>query len=239
MGVFSRLGRVVSLLSGLLLLAPLAGALTLSEVRTEARTLALDSGSTRQRFADARLTAWANEGQRQAVIEARPILKAGAFSLSAGSTYYTLPSDFLQMSRVTLDYALLPEKTPEMLDDETPGWQDDVSTSNPTNFYIDFSSRTLMGMHPVPTTTSGIVRYEYYAQASALSADGDTPFNSITELIPYHYLLAYFTAARMAAIDGKASLATFYMAEFKAGIERMKMEAKKRPAQRPLYGGMK
>lgn len=217
----------------LALCIPVQGfALTLSEIRTEARVLALDNGSTRRRFSDARLNSFINEAQRAVVLEARPILKSAQFELAAGTTYYSLPADYLQINRVTLDWQILYETTPEA-QDRSAEWQ--LVGAEPTHYYIHFASRTKIGFYPFPDTSgnTGTVRFEYWAQATDLSADADVPFNAITELIPYHYALAQYAAAHMAAIDGKGGLASLYLTEYRATIERMKSEAKSRPSYRP------
>jgi hypothetical protein len=225
-------GRKLALAFLIGLLPCLAGALTLSEIRTEARTMALDTGTTRRRFSDTRLNAFINEAQRQTVTESRPILRSTQIELVVGTTFYSLPSDFLQVNRVTLDYDTLYELTPEA-NDKTSRWE--TTASEPTHYFINFSSRTKIGFYPWPDSVSstGTVRVEYFAQTTDMSADSDQPYNAITELIPYHYGLAYFAAARMSAVDGKVGLATLYFAEFRATIDRMKSEAKSRPSYRP------
>jgi len=217
-------------------LPPQAHSLALSDLRTEARVLALDNGATRRRFPDARVNAFLNEGQRQIVLEARPILKSSNFELVAGTTWYSLPSDFLQLNRVTRDYYTLPETTPDALD-RTSRWEETGASA--THYLVDFSSRTKIRLYPWPESSSstGTVRYQYWAQATDMSADADTPFNGIAELTPYHYVIAYFAAAKMSAIDGKTGLAALYLGEFRAGIERIKSEAKSRPSYRPGAAG--
>lgn len=214
-----------------LLIIP-AHARTASQLQADARALGLDSGSSRQRYTDARILVWLNEGQRMAVSDAKPIIKSASFELVVGATYYSLPTDFLQVYRVTLDNDVLDETTPEALDRQDR-WQE--TGAEPTHYFIHWASRTKMGVYPWPESVSstGTVRYEYYAQVTDLSAAGDVPFNSITELAPYHDALAYYAAARMTALDGRTDLAVLYMAEYRAGVERMGREARMRPVYRP------
>lgn len=236
MGDFSRKLRLAFLFSIGLLCHSQAGALTLSEVRTEARQLDLDTGTSRRRFSDARINAWINEAHRLAILEARPIVRSGEIQLAIGTTYYNLPSDFLSMSRVSLDYDQLYEITPEALDKESR-WP--TVGALPTHYLIDFASRTKVGVYPYPSDSSstGTLRYQYFAQATDLSADSDVPFNNLTELKPYHYRLAYYAAAQMAAIDGKGALAMFYFSQFRSMVEQLKTMAKDRPSYRPAAIG--
>lgn len=216
----------------LLILPQSLFALTLREIRTEVRTLMTVKGEMGTNLYNNYLTSIINEGQRQAVIENRPIIKSSQTLLSVGTTFYVLPSDFLQMSRVSLNYDVLDEVTPEALD-KTDGWQE--TGSLPTHYFINFATRTKIGMYPFPSSSSstGTLRYDYFAMAQDLSADADVPFNGITEMAPYHYMLVYFTAARVAIMDGRDGLATYFLTEYRAGMERMKNEAKSRPSYRP------
>jgi hypothetical protein len=217
---------------GLALVIPPGSAfsLTMSEVRNEARKLALDAG-TRTRFTDAQLLAFANEGQRQAVVSARSIIKSFQFQSVSGTTYYAMPSDFLQVYRVTGDYDLIDEATPEAID-KSDGWQE--ISGDPTHYFVHWATRTYIGLYPYPDSVStGTIRVEYYAQVADLSGDSSIPFNGIRELYPYHYSVAYFTAAMMSAIDGRQDLATIYMAQYAAVVDKMGKEAMNRPNYKP------
>lgn len=207
--------------------------LTLSDLREESRALVLDSGP-RLRFSTATLDDFLNEGQRIAVLDAKPIRKSARFELVAGTTFYSLPADFLQLQRVTLRYYDLQEMSPEALANRgSLRWEE--AAGLPTHYFINFASRTKVGFYPFPDSSSstGTVRYDYYAQATDMSATTDQPFGGDAELDPHHYLIAFYAAARMAAIDGRADLAVLYRTEFLEGLERLKREANARPSYRP------
>jgi hypothetical protein len=211
-------------------------ALTLAQIRTEARVLALDNGTTRNRFSDARILQFINEAQRSAILESKAFIRASTFDLVSGTTYYDLPSDFFQMYRLSSDYQTLPEITPEALD-KSSNWAE--STGEPTHYFMNWSSRTKVGFYPFPNSTSSTttIRYDYMATVPDLSGDSDVPFNSITEMLPYGYAIAYFAAARMTAIDGRLDLSTLYRAEFSAIVAKMAQEARARPSYRPSAVG--
>ena len=59
----------------------------------------------------------------------------------------------------------------------------------------------------------------------------------VAELDVYHYGMAYYAAAKMAAIDGRNGLASLYLAEYRSNLERLKLEAKSRPSYRPSAVG--
>lgn len=211
----------------------LSWAITLSSMESQSRFLALDAG-TRTRFSTATIDSFLNEGQRMAVLDAKPIIKPLTISLAVGSRYYTLPTDYLQVRRLTRDYLDLKEETPESLANKA-GLSWETASAIPTNYFINFASRTMLGVYPYPSDSSqlGTIRLEYYAQATELVSGGDSPFNGIVELIPYHYILPYYAAYRMSTIDGRVDLAQIYRAEFYEGLERMKREALARPSYRP------
>lgn len=213
-----------------------AVALSLATLKTDARRLALDEGATRQRFSSEQIGAWIHEAQEIAIEESRAILKSSQFELVSGTTYYDMPDDFMAMDRLTHDNETLYEVTPEALD-RTSRWIE--TGAEPTNYYINFASRTMVAFYPWPDSSSstGTIRYSYWAQA-ADQADDETdedfiPYNGITELLPYHYGLSYYAAARMAIIDGRMDLANIYTAQWRASVEALKRSAKQRPSYRP------
>ncbi|MDI6774018.1 MAG: hypothetical protein QME60_01285 [Verrucomicrobiota bacterium] len=216
-----------------------ADALTLADLRTESRALALDNGN-RLRFSTATIDGWLNEAQRVANLDVKAIRKSSLFETSAGTTYYALPSDFLQIARVTWKYRELGETTPEALAGKV-GWNWIEAKGQPTSYYINFSSRTKIAFYPWPDTgqSTGTVRYEYWAQTTNMKATTDEPFGGTAEFNPHHHFLAYYAAGHMAAIDGRADLAGLYLGLFKDGLDRFRREINDRPSYRPgLTPGM-
>ncbi len=140
----------------------------------------------------------------------------------------------MQMKRLSINLLIRTEITPESLDTKAGlNWQS--SQAFPTSYFLNFSSRTMLGIYPVPnnSTSTGTVNYEYYAQAIDMVNSADVPFNAIVELFPYHHTLAYWAAARMAAIDGRLDLASYYTQIFMEGEDRMRREANFRPSYNP------
>lgn len=216
----------------LLLLAGQAHAITLATVRSDCRVLVSDEGATRNRFTSAQLLRFINEGQKDLVQYAKPIRKPYSFELVSGTTYYALPSDYLTVVRLTRSYQVLPEVSIQNLD-KTQQWQ--TVAGLPINYYINHSSRTLVGFYPFPNTTNstGTIRMEYAAQATDLSADGNEPFNGVAELQPYGYLLSLYCAYRASLIDSEIPQAQAYYAEFKRGSDMLASDAFSRPNYRP------
>ena len=207
-------------------------AITLATIRSDCRVLVKDDGATRNRFSSAQLLRFINEGQKDLVQYAKPLRKSTQFELVSGTTYYSAPSDLLAPIRVTRSYQLLPEVSIQNLDKQIQ-WQ--TVAGLPINYYINHSSRTLIGFYPFPNTTSstGTIRMEYSAQATDLSGDSDQPFNSVVELQPYGYLISFYCAYRTSLIDSKTVQAQAYYAEFKRGSDMLANDAFSRPNYRP------
>jgi len=226
-----NVARVILSAAILLLVGPLH-ALTLQDLRNRSRELTLDTGP-RVRFSTGTIDAYLNQGQRIAVTDSKPIRKSLAFNSLVGTTYYALPSDFMQVERLTYQYLELPEITPIALSNKA-GRKWEIVQAFPTHYFIDFATRTKVGLYPVPGAGStDTVRIEYYAQATDMSGASDQPFNAIAELRPYHFMLAFYAAYRMAAIDGRSDLAALYRTEFYEGITRLRREGINRPSYRP------
>jgi hypothetical protein len=222
----------MKILALLLLLTPAARAITLTTIQADCRVLTQDTGTIRQRLTDAQLIRFINEGQKDIVQFAKPIRKSTQFELVSGTTYYSAPADFLSPIRVTRSYQLLPELSVAALD-KNISWQ--TVPGLPINYFVNHSSRTLIGMYPFPnsTTSTGTIRMEYSAQATDLASASDEPFNSIVELQPYGYALSLFCAYRGSLLNGEPTQAQAYYAEYKQRKEMLASDAFSRPNYRP------
>lgn len=211
-----------------------SSALTLSDLRTQIRVLISDSGTatSRFRFSNAQVDDFADECQGEVIAQVYPIIKATSLELVAGTTYYGLPNTFLAVKRVTWRNRVLPERSQVNLD-QTREWE--AISGTPQSYFVTFASRTIIGIYPFPadSTSTGTVKVDFYAQADALSADSDVPFNGIREFFPLHYILAYCAAARMAAIDGQVNLVPIYHQIYVQGLARMASVAMARPSNIP------
>ncbi len=215
-----------------LLLASGASAITLSTLRSDCRVMIKDGGSTRNRFSDAQLLRFLNEGQKDLVQYAKPIRKSTQFELVSGTTYYAAPSDFQAVIRLTRSFQVLDEKSIQALDKQQE-WQ--RVGGLPVSYFVNHSSRTLIGFYPFPnsSTSTGTIRMEYSAQATDLASDTDSIFNGIVELQPYGYLDAMYCAYRASLIDSQTAQAQAYYAEYRRGSDMLAGDAFSRPNYRP------
>lgn len=177
-------------------------ATTVSELIVHARQLSGDSAYTEQpMFIDAQILAMFNEAQQDALSTTLCIRREYSFDTSSGTVYYNLPSNFMQIDRVLLGNRKIEEKTPAKLDQASTEWE--TVTGEPINYFINFSSRTKIGMYPYPVTntTTDTVKVEYYALAATITSSVN-PFDGITEFKPFYVMLSYYTGAQMLYLKG-------------------------------------
>lgn len=205
----------------------------LSSLITDSRVLATDNSTERQRFSDAQIAQLLNDAQRQAISVTWCLEKSVQFELVAGTTYYSLPSDFLAFRRVTRDHMLLNEMTPAALDSKSEGWEE--ASGLATYYFVNFSSPSKIGVAPFPQTSTdtGTIRMDYFQQPTDMSASVDQPFNGVITLYPYHNALAYYAASRMASIDGRMDVSPLFLQQYAAYVDQMKNKCKERPNYLP------
>lgn len=207
-------------------------AITKATLLSDCRVLVKDGGSTRNRFTDAQLLRFLNEGQKDLVQYAKPIRKSYQFELVSGTTYYSAPSDFLTVIRLTRSYQVLVEQSIQSLDKQQQ-WQ--TVGGLPISYFVNHSSRSLIGFYPFPNTVSstGTIRMEYTAQATDLSGDSDQPFNGIVELQPYGFYVALYCGYRASLVDSQTTQAQAFYAEYRRGSDMLSSDAFSRPNYRP------
>ena len=232
-GVSCRLAA----LSVLLCLAAPASARQLSSLRDDARLLARDTGTSRQRFTDAQITQLLNEGQQQAIARTWCVQSSHTFTLVSGTTYYALPSDFLAVRRVRRDDLMIEEKSPAALDSRTRGWE--TSTGVPTVYFLNYSTRGVIGFAPFPgaTTDTGTIKMDFFSRVADMSSSTDHPFDGIAEFYDFHHGLPFFAAYKMALIDGLTDRAAFFLQQYELMVKTMAERCTDRPNYLPNATG--
>ena len=225
---------------GLLLLLLLAGpgeCRTLSQLRSDARMLAKDSVGTRPRFSDAQVNALLNEGQRLVAVRTRCFRRSTDFQLALNTTYYALPSDYMDMVRVTRQNLVLDEVSPGGLDGKSRGWE--ASRGTPNYYFINFSSRNRVGFAPYPGTSvdTGTVKMEYYYYPGDMTVDSNVPFNNDSHFLAYHHAPAYYAAGMMTLLEGRESVGAAYLGMFEGMLKSMSETCVLRPNFNPQATG--
>lgn len=218
----------------LFLVAPAKASETLSALEADARLLVLDSTTTtRQRFSSAQVDNFINQGMRSAIMSDNCLQNSLSFQLIPGTTYYALPSNYENILRVTVGYKYIPQQSVAALDGKSRGWE--VASGYPTYYYIDYSSRSLLGFAPWPQQSSDTdtVKVEYTVSPTDMVNGTDLPFNSVNELQVFDHYLAYYAGAIMATVDDLPERAKAYMDVYAAGVKQLNASCVASPAYLP------
>ena len=208
----------------------MAGAVTLSQIRTEVRRALRDnpSDSTLRRYSDSVLLDYVNAAQREMVNTLWLADKTTSYVLSPLTTYYNLPDDFLVAHQVYFTDTFgqtteMDEVLQRSLYDNNPSW--DRNNGQPIEYWVSGSTNPQsqqsaplrISYIPIPTYTStGVVTAWYYSTVPDLSSDSDVPFENRKNLTNYHYALIYHVISRIKLIEGKGDEAVAYQNLYQA-----------------------
>lgn len=220
-------------------------ALTLSDLLTRTRIYLRDTAasSIRQRFSDTQLTLFLNDSQKEANLRAFTVVSSTRFSLTPGTTEYSLPDNNIVVLRVTLSHNPIPERTFSFLDDSNLSWVTDAA-GTPKEYYVRTSSslvagvtRESIGFHPVSTGTL-LASIDYLSQPSDLTSLLDVPFGVDNKrLYAYHHILAYRSAYLGWTAVGDFNMAGIYFREYEALIPILESTTKTRSSYNPNLRG--
>lgn len=235
--------KIAVVICGLLFVAS-ARALTLSEIRTEVRRNVRDAASdtTLRKYSDTILNSFINEAQRETNNLTWAVEKSTSYVLSAGTTYYSLPSNFIASKLVTFaDRAGLIIKLDEQTQAKSYQEEADFERSDsgtPDHFFIRYPETAGGALQvaylPVPATTStGTVKMWYTYQPPDLSADADVALDEFPHLVPYHYVLVAHATARIKELEGRFDEAKYYTEVFLRYIGTMAQRFRATPGYFP------
>ena len=140
----------------------------------------------RTRFTDAQYNNALDLSQAQFAIDARAIIKETTLTLTAGTGYVALPTDFLVCSLVRhKGLKLKPTTRYELSFQSGEDWEA-LANGTPTAYFIDEENERI---YVVPAPDSGnagaVLEMLYIAVPAAMSADTDTLLSSKTILQYY------------------------------------------------------
>ena len=210
-----------------------ASALTTQSIIEEARVLAYDPNSTSSDlFSYTQAIHMLNQAQKMLVSDNHCIEQSITFNLVPGTTYYPMPSNYLTINRVTVGYKWIQEMSPAALDGRSRGWEQ--ASGYPTYYFVNFSSRGLVGFAPWPQTATDTdtVKIDYYINANDLLLPTDIPFNGIGELTAYQIALSYYLAGIM-DLAGGSQKGPALMAIFNQMAATLKNQCMNRPNYLP------
>jgi len=222
-----------------------ASAMTAGDIITRARVYLKDQDSSadRQQFTNTILLSYISDGQREANSYAWLLQKRYSFILTAGTTEYALPSDFMATQRVIYrkgtgnTYIKLDQTSFNQLDADSAGWMG-ISAGTPTRYYVYLTTSPVIGFVPPPSTTStGTIQVDYIGNTIDVSATSDTPFSGFNILTPYHPGLVYYVTCRAYRTLEEFDTAQPFCDEWNQYILMMKSGTLKQPDFNPGFGG--
>ncbi len=212
-----------------------ANAMNFQQIRGQARQLATNPLMARQIFTDREINDYINQGQQLAINQTWCLENNLTFQLEPGTTYYSVPSDFLAIRRLTLNALQLNQFTPAAMDGKSEGWQ--MASGQPVYYFIDFASANLVGFSPWPATSTdtGTISMDYYQSPKILINDSDLPYNGVIAMQQYGYILSYYAASQVAAMEGNSAMSTFDYSIFSAALTQMGARCKSIPNYLPSF----
>lgn len=198
-------------------------ALNLGEIRTEIRLHIKDSNTSRQNYSDSQLNNIINQAHRDVVNLSWVIKKSTSIELVSGTTHYALPTDFLQITRVTVRRENMEEKSLAGLDGDFPRSDWEISAGDPEDYYQDPTLPGYISFYPWPnsSTSTGTVKVNYLAKANSLTSDSDEPFNGDDLYQDYSDILIWYTCYQVMAIEGRADKAQYYLNAYESRLALM------------------
>lgn len=219
-----------------LFLAGSANALTLSDIRTQARRLFNETNASNSHCSDSELNSWANIWQRDIGALSDFPRKESTIDTTVNVDTYTLPSDFRYIMEVHYNQTLAGgeiklEQVSQLDLERIYGreWRQDSSTDPAHYFFYDFDT---LGIHPPPNAANagtGKLRIFYVASPTDMSSDSDSPDVSLA----YHDTAQYFVAANCFIKMGNDSLGEKMLALY----DRMRLMYKSRSEVRSSRTG--
>lgn len=227
------------LISLFLLFSPLSlRALTVSVLRSNIRTIIKDAGD-HNRYQDAQLLDLLNEGQRDVSNLTWLVSNSTSFSLVSGTTYYSLPTDIVEITRVTREYKLLNETTFSKADSDSAGSSWETLGGIPIDYFQDSTQPDKIGIKPFPNNSSstGTIRVQYISQPTELVLSSDIPFNGSSRYLIYNDILVYYAVTRIFMLEGDIQRSQVYSQLYESRIDALKQKAGSHPNFLPSFSG--
>jgi hypothetical protein len=243
-----RMIRWFFLIVSLFLWASVSHALTLGNILDRVRPLIRDTAttSTLQRYSDSYLTVLANEGQREVANLTWCVVKSTTVTLSANTTYYSLPTDYIAVKDVVYIQSgasaiSLPEWTQDKVNSNNPDFES-MSAGTPSYYFTSPPSNTAtrISFIPVPNSSSlGTMKIRHIAQSADMSATTDVPFNGYLVLYPYHDVIVDYVVMRIKLIESEADTAAIFQKFYMQKVDIMSQRLGNIPNYKPSVSGAK
>ncbi len=204
-----------------------SGNSNLQDIRVLVREEINDSTNTynTNRYTDAEINKYINIIHEDVCINTQVLLTQCTGQLTAGTTEYYLPLNFLAFQRVIYDPVngdtdyLLEEKNPYDMDVDNSGWFT-VAPSTPTNYYR-YPAYNKIGFYPAPAYSSSVVTIWYIKRPDELTSDTDEIFDSIPVLESFRRAIVVGTSGIIYMQEGNP-MYSIKLQEYSGYIENIK-----------------
>lgn len=135
-----------------------------------------------------------NDAQKQFALDSNALFKDKAYTTVAGTSTYTLPTDFILEDTVTYDGLPLKPVSRHTLYTLYPGTDWTTLEGTPSHYMVDPEEASLvLRLIPEPQEAKS-VSMRYFPLPADVSAAGDVVLNSSTLLVQFHLGIAAFAA---------------------------------------------
>jgi hypothetical protein len=178
-----------------------------SQTRSSLETLTsvLVGDVSKRLFTPAQYQAALQEAQERFVKDTKCLLDVDTETPVADQAEYDLPTDIMEVNRLSHRGILLSRKAEFDLDLMSGGIDWTEVKGTPQCYYIDLDpNNKKFGLYPIPQAADVVtnsIKIEYIKMPPVMSTDSSVPFDSHTLLIPYHDALAYRAAFKLLSIN--------------------------------------
>lgn len=231
----------------LLLLVPgISWGRSVGGMRSDIRRAMNDVPDPKVRYTNDFIFDLMNKVQRDVVNQTWCLQTMTDVTLTAGTTYYSLPTGMIAIIQVDFKdssnkVAELSEISERALKQENPDHE--RTGGKPNQYFVRYSTYQVttmqIGFYPAPSTVSstGTVRIRYYNQATNIDDDDDVFFDGYRFLIPYDDVIQYGVIARLKLLEGDINGSNFYLQMYKEGLAVMRDRLGRMPNYSPSFGG--
>jgi len=210
---------------------------TLSSIRDKIRRRIQEPSA--DRYSDADLNAFINEAQKEFSLDTEYTLSSWTFSASEDVAEYKLPSDLLNIIRVSFDDLRLKETTLSELDkldedldedsDDDDKWVNQTGT--PTHYL--FVTENVIRLYPYPDSDADGKTIEIYGVQIPKTLSNDADKSDISDI--FERTIADWVAWQIFDIEGEIDQAIRFERKYNKGIATAIRLKNRRIKEEPLY----
>jgi len=234
-------------LAGPVLIPRPANAYTRGDLITEIRTEVSDTNTDTaiQTFSDTLLHSRIDQAEDDINKLTRCLVSRSTVATTCGTREYEMPSGIMLVNRVTYDtsasslttrYTELSYNTIDGLDGKYPGWEYNVTSGTPAQYYY---RGKYIGLQPPPgllySGDYGHLRLDYIIQPTTSTSASTVIFEGYNHLQTFKTAIIDYVLALCARDEDDATMMNFYWNKYNADITNMIERLNNRPDR---LGGM-